>query len=149
MKKKILILALVLVGITGFSFAADRPNINRNVLVSFNREFVNAQDVKWVTNNNFLKASFSMNNMVLYAFYSSDGELLAVSRFISPDHLPFRLLTKLKKDYAGYWVSDLFEIDDDSGTAYYVTLENSNQKKVLTSLNNSGWATYKTENKGY
>ncbi len=142
MKKKMLILALVLVSITGFSFAADVPSINNNVLVSFNREFSSAQDVKWETNKNFIKVSFSMNHMMLFAYYSTNGELLAISRFISPDQLPLQLSTTLKKEYANYWISDLFEIHNDNGTAYYITIENETQKKVLMSSDSSFWTTY-------
>lgn len=147
MKKKILILALVLVGITGFSFAADVPGVNKNVIVSFSREFVNARDVKWESTKNFLKVSFNMDNMVLYAYYSSNGDLLAVSRFISPDQLPIQLITTLKKQYPEYWISDLFEIHAEDGTSYYITLENSLQKKVLKSVEANSWTTFKTEKK--
>ncbi len=147
MKKKILILALVLVGITGFSFAADVPGINKNVIVSFNREFTTARDVKWETSRHFLKASFTMNNMVLYAYYTSNGDLLAVSRFISPTQLPFQLQNILRKQYAGYWISDLFEIHGEDGTAYYVTLESPQQIKVLQSVDSNSWTTFKTEKK--
>ncbi len=147
MKKKILILALVLVGITGFSFAADVPGVNKHVIVSFSREFTNARDVKWESSKNFLKASFTMNNMVLYAYYSSNGDLLAVSRFISPTQLPFQLQSTLRKQYAGYWISDLFEIHAEDGTSYYVTLESPQQIKVLKSGDSNSWTTFKTEKK--
>jgi hypothetical protein len=149
MKKRILIAALILVGITASSFAAKIPEITDRVQVSFNREFVNAQDVKWEKHENFIKASFSMNNMVLSAYFSADGNLIAVSRFISTNQLPIQLSASLKKDYSGYWVSDLFEIHDDNGTNYYITLENGSEKRVLTSFNANDWSLYKIENKQY
>ena len=147
MKKRIVILALVLVSISSFSFAADVPNINNKVLTSFNREFVNAQEVKWESNKNFIKASFRINDMTLSAYYLPNGDQLAVTRFISTTQLPLQLSISLKKDYSDYWISDLFELSDDNGTEYYVTLENDSQIKVLKSSSAAEWNTYKVVEK--
>lgn len=147
MKKRILILALVLVSISSFSFAADVPNINNKVMTSFNREFVNATEVKWESNKNFIKVSFRINDMTLSAYYLPNGDQLAVTRFISTTQLPLQLSISLKKDYSNYWVSDLFEMNDNNGTEYYITLENESQIKVLKSSLASDWTTYKVTKK--
>lgn len=157
MKKNLLILSLVLVGITGSSFAASpltgtspatvNPAINRFVLVSFNHQFASARDAKWESNKNFFKVSFQMDNEILFAYYSLEGDLLAISRYISPDQLPVQLLISLKKDYSGYWITDLFEIHINEDSSYYITLENESQRKVLKSVDSSSWNTFKTENK--
>ncbi len=39
MKKRILLLSIVLVSFTAFSFAADAPAISKNVISSFNKHF--------------------------------------------------------------------------------------------------------------
>ncbi|HEX3767258.1 MAG TPA: hypothetical protein VHT72_02735, partial [Puia sp.] len=124
MKKRILFLSIVLVSFTAFSFAADAPAIGKNVISSFNKQFSNARDIKWENQANFSKAEFTINDMVLSAYFNSNGELLAVTRFISPNQLPLQIFNSLKKDYSNYWVSDLFEIQTENGTSYYVTLEN-------------------------
>ena len=142
MKKRILILALVLVGMSSFSFAADIPGVNNQVQTRFNREFVNAKDVKWESHKNFIKVSFQMNDLILSAYYLPNGDQLAVTRFISPNQLPIRLLTTLKKDHSGYWISDLFELSDNDGTEYYITIENDSQTKVLKSSADGEWSTY-------
>ena len=152
MKKNLLILALVLVGITGSSFASTsratgNPGISRYALSSFDQQFTGALDAKWESNKNFLKVSFQMDNQVLFAYYTVNGDLVAVSRNISSDHLPLQLLISLKKQYAGYWISDLFEIRTNDDSSYYVTLENASQKKVLKSIDSSNWSTFKTEDK--
>jgi len=147
MKKRILILALVLVGMSSFSFAADIPGVNNQVQTRFNREFVNAKDVKWESHKNFIKVSFQMNDMVLFAYYLPNGDQLAVTRFISPNQLPIRLLTTLKKDHSGYWISDLFELNDNDGTEYYITIENDSQTKVLKSSADGEWSTYSSVKK--
>lgn len=147
MKKNLLILALVLVGITGSSFAAGNPDINKYVLTSFNQQFAGAHDARWESDKNFLKVSFQMDNQVLFAYYTLNGDLLAVSRNISSNQLPMQLLISLKKEYAGYWISELFEIHINDDSSYYVTVENGSQRKVLKSVDSDSWSTFKTENK--
>jgi hypothetical protein len=48
----------------------------------------------------------------------------------------------LKRDYSGYWISDLFEIASDDQTSYYVTLENMDKTIVLKSAGTSLWNVY-------
>jgi hypothetical protein len=147
MKKKILLLSIVLVSFTAFSFAADAPSISKNVISSFNKQFSNARDIQWESRANFVKAQFTMNDMVLSAYFNNSGELIAVTRFISPNQLPLELLSSLKKTYTGYWISDLFEIQTESGTSYYATLENADQIVVLKSEGFNGWLTFQKEGK--
>ena len=149
MKKRILLLSIVLVSFTAFSFAADAPvSVSKNIVISFNKEFTNAHDVKWESHADFIKAEFSINDIVLYAYYNQSGDLIAVSRNISPNQLPLVLLTSLKKQFSsGYWVSDLFEIETEAGTSYYATFESADQTIVLKSDGISGWNTFQKERK--
>jgi hypothetical protein len=148
MKKRILLLSIVLVSFTAFSFAADAPGtVSKNVISSFNTQFSNASNIKWETTANFVKAQFTMNDVVLSAYFNRNGELIAVTRFISPKQLPLELLSSLKKTCANYWVSDLFEIQTESGTSYYVTIENADQIVVMKSEGISGWQTFQKEKK--
>jgi len=73
--------------------------------------------------------------------------LMGLTRNISTAQLPVSLQANLKKNYSGYWISDLFEVAKNNGTSYYVTLENGDKKVVLTSANGSDWSTYKKDRK--
>ncbi len=65
-----------------------------------------------------------------------------MTRNISSSQLPILLQTTLKKEFTGHWISDLFEIANDEGTSYYVTLENAGIKLVLKSTNNTAWTKF-------
>jgi len=150
MKKRILLLSIVLVSFTAFSFAADAPTISKNVIYSFNKQFTNAHDIKWENHTNFVKAEFSINDIVLYAYFNQSGDLLAITRFISPSQLPLVLLHSLKKqNTSGYWVSDLFEIETESGTSYYATFESADQTIILKSDGINGWITFQKEKRDH
>jgi hypothetical protein len=148
MKKKILILSLAFISFTIFSFADATPsNISKSVVTSFNRQFSTASNVQWETTDNYIKAKFSVNDVVLSAYFNRTGELIAITRFISPNQLPVELQTTLQKIVKKNWVSDLFEIQTEAGTSYYITTENADQIVVLKSEGTNGWQLFQKEKK--
>ena len=72
--------------------------------------------------------------------------MIAITRNISSTQLPISLQTNLKNNYEGFWISDLFEVANEEGTTYYVTVENADTKLILKS-SNSDWVTYQKERK--
>jgi len=83
----------------------------------------------------------------MFAFYSDNGDLLAVTRNIRSSQLPISLLLELKNKYNSYWISDLFELIVDDQSNYYITLENDNSKLTLRSSDNNSWEKYEKTNK--
>ena len=69
-----------------------------------------------------LQSSLSFTTISMYsAFYSKKVNCSAMTRYISSLDLPLSLQTNLKKSYSDYWISDLFEVSNNDGTAYYIT----------------------------
>lgn len=147
MKKRILTLVLLLtVGLTS-TFANFSENVNEQVISAFKKDFTTAQDVSWEKSREISKATFKLNDQVMFAYYAEGGNLLAVIRNIVSTQLPINLLSELKKSYSGYWISDLFEMASDNTTSYYVTVENGDQSIVLKSAGLNGWETFKKDKK--
>lgn len=133
------------------SFSSIRTNaqdikISAAVVNSFNASFKNASDVQWKNCGDYLKADFNMNGQYVTAFYDQNASLVAVTKNISPAQLPFTLQGNLKKQYGDYWVSEMIELSNDSGTSYYATIENNDSKTILKSIGNS-WTTFKKQRK--
>lgn len=150
MKKIILTLAVafssmgvVLAGSVPGNPAGAEEKINEKVLNAFNREFKSAKEITWIVASNYLQAIFVYNDQHISAYYNTEGELLGLSRFISPADLPLALQGDLKKNHSDYWVIDLFEVANDNGTSYYLTLEDSDSKVVLKASDGKTWQTYK------
>jgi hypothetical protein len=138
MKKMILTLVIAITALSAF---AKDENVNQKVLDAFKTEFSTAREVEWSVGTDYYKATFNYNGKYVFAFYNEEGELLGLSRYLSPSDLPLALQNNLKKNYEGYWVSDLFEASKDDATNYYITLENADTKIVLKSAENS-WNTF-------
>jgi hypothetical protein len=140
MKKMILVLAIIVSGLTAF---ASDEKVSTKVLDAFQTEFNSAKEVSWTSGENFFKAEFVYNNQRVQAYYSTDGELLGLTRYITMPDLPLSLQANLKKNYSDYWISDVFEVSKSDNTGYYITLENADTRIILKSVSNEDWATYK------
>jgi len=145
--KKIILAALLLVATISYSFADGKDGINNNVKSSFSKDFANAKEVRWQAGRTYIKATFRLNEQVMFAFYSADGNLVAVTRNLLSSQLPIAQLMILKKRYANYWITDLFEISSQDENGYYVTLENANAVLVLKSSGSDGWIVYSKRSK--
>ena len=145
MKKSILILAMLLTTIVGSSFA-NRTDDNKNrAAASFKEDFASAKEVTWETSKELVKATFKLNEQIMFAYYTESGELMAVVRNMVSGQLPINLLTNLKKNYEGYWITDLFEVSASNESSYYVTMESADNVIVLKSSGLNKWEVFQKE----
>ncbi|NTS39356.1 hypothetical protein HRG84_00435 [Flavisolibacter sp. BT320] len=130
------------------SLQSDAQEIQVSTAVSnaFHHAFKNASQVEWKDGGNFYKADFVLNGQYVTAFFNTDAKLMAVTKNISPVQLPITLQNNLKTAYDEYWVSELFELSDESGTSYYVTVEDGESRITLKSFGNN-WSTFKKSRK--
>jgi len=139
MKKMIMTLAIAISTLGAF---AGEEKVSPKVLDAFKSEFNTAKEVVWAVGQEYYKATFTYNEKHVFAYYNADGELLGVTRYLSPVDLPINLQTSLKKNHSNLWVSDLFEVAKNDGTGYYITLENADTKIILKSTGGSEWTAY-------
>jgi len=144
MKKIIMLSAMVFALTTSFAFKVEQP-IDKRVLNAFKIKFEGATDVSWTVGSSYYQAIFTLHGETLNAFYGLDSGFIGVIRYISSTTLPLRLQRNLKKMMGDYWIADLFELANDDGTTYYVTLEKADSKIVLESIPNANWSLFKKE----
>lgn len=144
MKKMIMLLAITIS--TLGAFASD-GQVNQKVLNAFQQEFATAKEVNWTDASDYYRADFTFNGQHVSAFYSTDGELMGLTRNITSLDLPMNLQAGLKKSYSDFWISDLFEVTRSDSTGYYITLENADSMIVLKATADSEWNVYKKSKK--
>ncbi len=82
------------------------------------------------------------------AYFTPDGELMGVIHNMLSTQLPINLQTSLKKEYDGYWITELFEMAKSDSNSYFVTLHNADQIITLESKDGShGLPIVKQKNK--
>jgi len=142
MKKVIAGLVLGSMLLVNTAFANGNENVNDKVAAAFKHEFVQAKEVSWEKTDNYFRAIFKLNDDVLTAYFSEEGELMGVVRNLLSSELPINLQTSLKRDYAGYWITDLFEFAKKEASGYFITLENADQRVTLQSSDGRNWSSY-------
>ncbi len=85
-----------------------------------------------------------MKGQILDAYFDTNGNLIAVTRNILSNELPIHLFAELNKEYSGFWITDLFEISEEDGTSYYITLQFIDRELVLKSEGGESWEVYKS-----
>ena len=128
------------------SFARSADSISGDIRTSFKRTFRNAQLMSTETRETFTKLTFKTNDVIMFAFYSRSGDLLAVTRNILSSQLPLNLLLSLKSDYSAYWITELFEFTSNDDSCYYISLESADAKVTLRSSGDT-WEVYSSVKK--
>ena len=144
--KKIMIALVILITVMRTRAFANEIIVKQEVLNAFKIEYSSAKDVIWTVGENYYKASFTMNDQKLFAFYTIDGEFLALTRYVSSLELPENIQNSLRKQFKEKWITDLFEVVNSEGTLYYATLENADSKIILKSATGY-WTLYRKDEK--
>jgi hypothetical protein len=124
----------------------NSEKIDPVVLASFQKSFTSAQDVSWSDAGNFYRAQFLLNCQYVSAFFTKEGSMLGLTKNISFTQLPIFLQANLKEVQENTWITDLFELSNEDGTTYYLTLENANEKITYRSVKNE-WTLYQKKSK--
>ena len=141
--KKIITILVLIITISASAIAGDEIN-NPRVTNSFQEEFNEAQEVKWVLKENIYMVTFSYENKFFTAYYNKKGSRLGLSRNMLVTELPELLQKEVKQDYKNFWISGLLELSDYTGTNYFLVLENSKMKFILVSNGETSWEFLKT-----
>jgi hypothetical protein len=58
---------------------------------------------------------------------------------ILSNQLPAALLSDIRKNYKGYWITELYKEGGDKEPSYYITVENADQIVKLNSNDSENW----------
>jgi hypothetical protein len=126
---------LMAVGITS-AFANDEIKINDKVLSSFGKDFIYAKNVQWRAEGGYLKARFTISDMLTEAYYSEEGEFLGSARNLLFGQLPLSVMHEFNKRFDEASVLSVIEISNDNGTSYRIWLETADKKIKLNASSN-------------
>lgn len=128
--KKLFIAALIMVAAGTSAFAAD-VKVNSKIKTSFEALFAGAENVSWSGKDHYIRATFTLSEETVEAFFGTDGDLIGTSRKVDLKKLPLSAVQKIKKEYASYKITDSIEFEGSGERCYYVSLENGNKKQIL------------------
>jgi hypothetical protein len=143
--KKLIIAALMVAAVTVSAFAADgSKKVNYKVLDNFKQEFAYAKDVQWTIGSEFTKANFTtLEGQKAEAFYTLQGERIAVSKAVTLDKLPTVATKTIAQKYATYTTTEAIELENEENTKFYVSLDNGVEKIILEVSKDGGVSVFK------
>jgi hypothetical protein len=144
--KKLFIAALLTITVATSAFASDEKGLNAGLLRNFEAQFEFAENVKWSTNPNFVKASFEVEGKKTYAFYNLEGEYIGCSQNITLEKLPVNAKRTFAKKYSDYTVKEAIKFEGAEETAYFVSAENDKQSLILK-ITGAGVSVFKKTSK--
>lgn len=140
--KKLLFAALLAVSVATSAFA-EGTNVNISVLNNFKTEFKNAANISWVSKDDFAKATFTVNNVKMEAFYNLQGELIGTSKSINLNELPVNAKRAFAKKYAGYTVKEVIHFEQSDEAAYFLSAESETESIIFKVGHNEQLTTFK------
>ena len=144
--KKIVVLILFLVNVTSsIAFAIGEERVSSVARKTFDKEFPNAQFVKWdkVENTDLFQVRFVYNDQALLGYIHEDGSLLATARNIKRENLPFRVSETLSRKFSDSEIIQIEELTTASEVSYFFTLENEKSQSYVRVFNNGSYSELK------
>lgn len=129
--KKLMTSAVLTILIATSSFATEKNKVNDFIAASFSQEFKYVKNVTWTSTENYVKASFVLNDKRMEALYDLEGNKIATCSAISIDDLPTNAKRVFAKKYADYIVNEAIQADGADETSYYISAKNGDQSLLL------------------
>lgn len=111
-------------------------NVSYAAINKFNADFTRAKNVTWKVNSNFQKATFTLDDVKMSAFYDAKGELIGVTQNVQFKALPEKAKKQIGEKYAGYFANEVIKLEtgaDNSyeSTVYFVDLKKDNDEFLV------------------
>jgi len=129
--KKLFTIALLALTIVTSAFANSSETVSKYVTNRFKTDFKNASEVSWTSKADYVKASFTLNDKKMEAYYNRRGEVIAKSTNISLDELPVNVKRSFAKKFEGYTVKEAILFEGTEENAYYISAENEKETVIL------------------
>jgi hypothetical protein len=130
--KKIFLATLIL-GLSFNLFAAEPVTVNEKVLSSFNKTFVNVQEIIWSETADYYMVNFKQNDMVIRATYDKQGSMVSSLRYYKEDQLPILILSKVKNRFTDKCIYAVTEETNENGVHYHITLQDEKHWVMIIS----------------
>lgn len=144
--RKLLFAALLAVSLSTSAFA-EGTKVSVSVANSFKTEFSNAANVTWDLKDEYAKATFTVDNVKMEAFYNQQGELIGKSKGVNLQDLPVSAKRAFAKKYQDYTVKEVIYFEGSDDSAYFLSAENEKESIIFKVGDNAQLTTFKQTKK--
>ena len=117
--------------------ANDGETVSKEVQASFKKVFPSAEGLTWNVAGDLLRATFILDGHRTLAYFDEEGRFAGSLRSLFFNQLPLASMTAIDKKYPGADITEVYEITNDEGTSYLISLE-ATQKKYKVKVDANG-----------
>lgn len=131
--KKIITIALMAFLVVTSAFAGPN-NVSNKVNTHFTKTFQKAANITWKVGEEYVKATFELNNETMTVFYNKGGDLIGSSKTQAFDKLPKSAIETITREYKfpEYKLTDCIEfVNANNEKKYYVSFETQNETIII------------------
>ena len=91
---------------------ADEPKVSAIVQESFQKDYPNAEYVRWSKNGDYYVANFNNDMQRISVYYDENGKIYSITRFIKAESVPLNALKAVEgaiKDLEILALTSIFE----------------------------------------
>ncbi len=144
--KKLLFAALLVVSMGSSAFAGPKKvsTIAKN---NFQSEYLQASNVIWSAEEDYSKATFTLNNVRMEAYYEPNGQLIGTSKAITLDQLGVSAKRSLAKKFGSYEIKEAIRFESADDSAYFISAENEKETVVIKVGDDNSLSVFKRSEK--
>ena len=135
--KKIILLAMVILGIGNLAQAQDEVNVSAAVLQAFGEKFAGAEYIEWHDQGDQFMASFWIGETAFKeAFFSKSGAWLKTLTTLEEADVSSSILTSIKQKHKGAMIAYVTLIETPEGQVYEIDIETiDNSLRLVVDMN--------------
>jgi len=130
----IAMVATLLMSLTTTLTMADEPKVSAIVQESFQKDYPNAEYVRWSKNGDYYVANFNNDMQRISVYYDENGKIYSITRFIKAESVPLNALKAVEEKYD---VTDadvsVMEVSKESRTYYLMSFTKENKYYIIES----------------
>lgn len=129
----------------GGTHKAVKQKIAFMAMQDFQSDFPHVKNVQWSRDQQYSKATFMKNGILMHAFYNWDGELVGTAHDFAYSNLPAAARKTIAKQYTDYTVERTIVYNDDedglndlyplvpyeNDVNYFVSLKKNDQSEAV------------------
>jgi len=133
MKKKLLIgcLAAGLALSVKAQVTVPTNSLPSSIQTSFKGQYPDASSMSWRTKEDLYRVNFTRDGVKQMAAYDASGKLISSGTTVKETELPTAIGSSVKSAYAGRSVDEIYKIDKNGTSSYWITLKGSPETKIM------------------
>ena len=102
-----------------------------SIQTSFSGQYPNASGSNWRMKDDLYRVNFTRDGVKQMASYDATGKMVSSGTMAKESDLPSAIGSSIKSSYAGRSIDEIYKIDKNGTSSYWITLKGSPETKIM------------------